>query len=133
MTLPVAVQTAYGVELRVIDIQVKNLQAVANATGTATVQAADSVDPTQMWRIERLVVSSTSTQQLTLQIENGQGDLRDYGICPAGYPQVAEYPRTLTLLGGEQFTLIATEAEEGDVVKVSVQYQIVARVPGGPA
>lgn len=137
MTLPVAVQRAQGVALQVVDYRVEPLQAVADATGIVTLRTQRSVDPDQLWRIERLVVQSTSANRLSLQVTDGSTagtgginlGLRDYGQMPAVFPQVAEYPALLTLLGGQQFTLIATGAAAGDIVGASVQYAIMMRVP----
>ena len=136
MPLPVAVQRARGVELRVVDYRVEPMQALADSTGTATLTSKLAVDPDQIWRVERLVVQSTSGNLLNLQVTDGNTPsgginfgLRDFGQQPKGFPQVAEYPAYLTLLGGQQFTLIATGAVANDVVAASLQYQIVMRVP----
>lgn len=135
VTLPIAVQNAYGVQLRVIALCADPIQARADATGTATLLTKNSVDPDQMWRIERLTVTSTSGNQLSLTVTDGSFT-RDAGVRPKPnpkeFPAVAEYVNPVTLLGSQQFTLIATGAEPGDVVTAIVQYQIVARVPGGP-
>lgn len=134
--LPRAVQTTYGVELRVIELKVEPLQATADASGTATLTTQRTVDPGQIWRVERLVVQSNSANKLSLQVTDGTSanptlntGLRDYGQMPAGYPQVAEYPAGLTMLGNQQFTLIATGAAKDDVVTACVQYAIVMKVP----
>ena len=140
MTLPRAVQRAYGIELRVIDYQVERMEGVANASGVATLTTKYSVDPDLIWRGERLVVQHNSANKLTLQVTDGSEaglaginlGLRDYGQAPASFSQVAEYPALLTLLGGQQFTLIASGAAPGDVVGASFQYAIVMRVPVRP-
>lgn len=136
MTIPIAVQRAKGVALQVVDIQVEPMLALADATGTATLTTKRPVDPDQLWRVERLVVQSSSGKQLNLTVTDGsqansQGinlGLRDFGKAPAGYPQVAEYPCPMTLLGNQQFTLIATGASAGDQVAATVQYMIMMRV-----
>lgn len=128
MTLPRAVQLTHGVELRVIYLAVERLQATADATGTAILQTRYSTDPDQIWRIERLVVQSTSTNTLRLTVSDGT-NTRDYGQMPAAFPQVAEYPQPMTILGGQWFTLTVTGAVAGDVITGTVQYQIVAKVP----
>lgn len=137
MTLPRPVQITHGIELRVIDYKVETMVAIADATGTATLTAKLAVDPDQIWRGERLVVQHDSPNKLSLQVTDGSQPgtgginlgLRDYGQAPAGFSQVAEYPSDLTLLGGQQFTLIATGARQGDIVGASFQYAIVMKVP----
>jgi len=137
MTLPRNVQRAYGIELRVIDYKVETMQAIADATGTATLTAKYAVDPDLIWRGERLVVQSNSVNKLNLQVTDGSSagagginlGLRDFGQMPAGFSQVAEYPAMLTLLGSQQFTLIATGAEPGDIVGASFQYAIMMKAP----
>jgi len=135
--LPRPVQLTHGVELRVIDYKVETMQAIADASGTATLTAKFSVDPDQLWRGERLVVQSNSANKLSLQVTDGSTagagginlGLRDFGQEPPAFAQVAEYPSMLTLLGGQQFTLIATGAAQGDIVAASFQYAIVMKVP----
>lgn len=137
MTWPRSVQHTYGVTLRVVDYQVEPLQGVAGASGIVTLTTKSSVDPVQLWRVERLVVQSNSANKLNLQVTDGSQagggninlGLRDFGQEPAGFPQVAEYPCPMTLLGGQQFTLIASGAASGDIVGASVQYAIMMRVP----
>lgn len=137
MTLPRPVQLSRGVELRVIDYKVETMEAEADMTGTATLTTKFAVDPDKIWRGERLVVQSNSANKLTLQVTDGSTPgagninlgLRDFGLEPAGFPQVAEYPSMLTLLGSQQFTLIATGANPGDIVGASFQYAIVMKVP----
>lgn len=135
--LPRSVQRAYGVELRVVDYRVEPMEAVANASGTATLTTKRSVDPDMIWRGERLVVQHNSANKLSLQVTDGSTagagninlGLRDYGQAPSGFSQVAEYPADLTLLGGQQFTLIVTGANPGDIVGASFQYAIMMKVP----
>lgn len=135
--LPRAVQTTYGVELRVVDYVVENMQAIANSAGVATLTTKYAVDPDKLWRGERLVVQSNSANKLSLQVTDGSTagagginlGLRDFGQEPPAFAQVAEYPSMLTLLGGQQFTLIATGAAPGDIVAASFQYAIVMKVP----
>jgi hypothetical protein len=134
--LPLSVQRLRGVLLQVVDYKVEPMQALADATGTATLTTKFSVDPDQIWRCERLVVQSASGNKLGLQVTDGTSasgpinfGLRDYGQMPAGFSQVAEWPAMLTLLGGQQFTLIATGAAANDVVAASLQYTIVMKVP----
>lgn len=136
MTLPLAVQRTRGVVLQVVDYKVEPMKGIADTTGTATLTTQLSVDPDQIWRIERLVVQSSSGRKLNLQVTDGTSPsgpinfgLRDFGQEPPGFPQVAEYPSMLTLLGGQQFTLIATGALAGDIVAASLQYAIVMKVP----
>lgn len=137
MTLPVAVQRSQGVALQVVDFKVEPMLALANAAGIATLTTKRAVDPDQLWRVERLVVQSSSGNQLNLTVTDGTQPndkginlgLRDFGKAPAGYPQVAEYPCPMTLLGDQQFTLIASGAAAGDQVAATVQYMIVMRVP----
>jgi len=136
MTLPVSVQRSQGVDLRVIDYRAEPLQGTADASGSVTLTTQRSVDPDQIWRIERLTVQSTSANKLNLQVTDGSTPngpvnlgLRDFGQLPAGFPQVAEYPQPMTLLGNQQFTLIASGGAAGDIVTASVQYAIVMKVP----
>jgi len=137
MTLPVSVQRTRGVQLLVIDYKVETMQAIADATGTATLTTKYAVDPDLIWRGERLVVQSNSANKLNLQVTDGSSagagginfGLRDFGQAPTGFSQVAEYPAMLTLLGGQQFTLIATGAAVGDIVGASFQYAIMMKVP----
>lgn len=133
MTLPVAVQKSRGVALQVIDYAVEPFQGILTAAGTLQI-TADYVDPDQIWRIERLVVESTSAQQLTLKVTDGT-HTRDYGIMPfpnpTSFPQVAEYPRPMTLLGNQQWTLQVGGLSVGDTVSGTLQYQVVTRVPAG--
>lgn len=137
MTLPRNIQRTYGVELRVVDYKVETMEALADASGTATLTTKYAVDPDLIWRGERLVVQSNSANKLDLKVTDGSTPgagninlgLRDYGQAPTGFSQVAEYPAKLTLLGSQQFTLIATGANEGDIVGASFQYAIMMKVP----
>jgi hypothetical protein len=133
MTLPRAVQLAQGVALRTVDYVVEPFQGVLTAAGTLQI-TADYVQPDQIWRIERLVVESTTANQLTLKVTDGT-HTRDYGIMPApaplAFPQVAEYPRPMTILGSQQWTFQIGGLNIGDVVSGTLQYEIVMRVPAG--
>ncbi|SRR5579859_899442 len=131
MTLPRAVQSSVGVALRTIDYPVEPFQGILTAAGTLQI-TADYVDPDKIWRIERLVVKSTSANQLTLEVTDGT-HTRDYGIMPPPnpntFPQVAEYPRPMTILGNQQWTLLVGGLNVGDVVSGTLQYELVTRVP----
>lgn len=135
MTLPKAVQLTQGVALQVIDYKVDPYQGTLAATGGTLQITADQIDPNQYWRVERLVVETTSANQLTLKVTDGT-HTRDYGRMPlpqpnplGTFPQVAEYPQPMTLLGGQQWTLLVGGLSVGDVVSGTLQYEIVARVP----
>lgn len=135
MPLPVAIQRSAGVVLQEIDYPVQDAQAKADATGTATVTYGQ-VDPTEIWRVERIVVQHNSTKQLAVTVYVGAGTPstiqgRDWTPLPPGVVGVAEYPRYLTVPGGAGLTVQATGANAGDVITVSTQYALVQRVPGG--
>ncbi|MGH3414886.1 MAG: hypothetical protein ACRDVE_18020 [Actinocrinis sp.] len=136
MTYPRAAARTHGVELRVIDYKVEPMQAIADATGTATLTTQRSVQADEIWRIERLVMQAVSGRKLDLAVTDGATNsgainigLRDFGQMPAGFPQVAEYPQAVTLLPSQQYTVIATGAAAGDVVTGLVQYAIMMKVP----
>lgn len=134
MPLPVAIQRSAGVVLQEIDYPVEDMQAKANAAGVATV-IYETVDPAEIWRVERIIVQHNSAKQLTVTVYVGTGSPiaiqgRDWTPLPPGVVGVAEYPRYLTIPGGSGLTIQATGANSGDVVTVSVQYALVQRVPG---
>lgn len=126
MVVPVNVSATIGTTVIVIDS--KPVKMGGTATGsTLTLQAQQSVDPSQFWRIARLVVTSTSNNTLGLTVTDGT-DVRDYGQAPPGYPQVAEYPQFLRLFGSQILTLQVTNLNAGDQVVCTGEYDICMKV-----
>lgn len=131
MTVPVNVTQASGTELIVIDSQELKLAGQCQpGQTTLSLAAHNSVDPTELWRIARLVVVSSSTNTLGLTVTDGT-DTRDYGQLPPGFPQVAEYPQFLRLFGSQTFTLQVTNLNAGDTVTVVGEYDICMKVAIG--
>lgn len=136
MALPRALQTQSGVALQVIDYQVLPQTAKADANGTALVQYG-VIDPSYLWRVERLVVQHTSTNGgVAATVYGGSGapaanDFRDWTPIPAGFKAVAEYPQPMTVLGGSFLSVQATGMNQNDVLTVSAQWALVQRVPAG--
>lgn len=130
--LPTAVQTTSGVVLQVIDYVVQPLQAVANSAGIATI-TYDTVDPSQLWRVERIVLSTDSPLPLDCTVYGASIlpiNIRDWTPLPVGFNAVAEYPQPVTIQGGAELQIVATGAAPGDVLTANVQYALVQRVPG---
>lgn len=133
--LPTAVQRQSGVALQVVDYVVQPEQAVAKGANGAAVATIsyDTVDPAQLWRIERIVLSTTSTLPLACTVYGAstlQINQRDWTPLPVGYIAVAEYPQPVTIQGGAQLQIVATGANPGDVLTANVQYALVQRVVG---
>jgi hypothetical protein len=128
MVVPLNVTQSSGTQVIVIDSQELKLAGMC-APGQTTLSLASksSVDPTQLWRIARLVVTSSSTNTLNLTVTDGT-DVRDYGQLPPGFPQVAEYPQFMRLFGSQTFTLQVSNLNAGDTVTVVGEYDICAKV-----
>lgn len=126
--LPHAVARSRGIDLSVVDYGTDNRQAKASG-GSVTIEF-DQVEAEQLWRVERIVVTATSTAQLAVSVFAGYAspsNLRDWTNMPAGYSAIAEYPQFLTIPPGQALTVVATGTAVGDVVTVHVQYQRVQR------
>jgi hypothetical protein len=126
--LPVAVGQSTGVALQVVDYT--SAQTQATATGSTVELEFDQVESGYLWRVERVVITTTSAGQLHAAVYAGYpspGNLRDATPIPAGLSGIAEYPVYLTVPSGVALTVQASGAAPGDVVTVHVQYQLVIR------
>lgn len=137
MPLPVALQLSQGVALQVVDYQTLPRTGTLDATGSAII-AYDGIDPSQLWRVERLVIQHSSKKQLTITVYGTSDprtpqpiDIRDWTPLPSGFIGVAEYPQFLTILGGSFLAIGVTGGTQGDTVTVNAQWTLVARVPAG--
>ena len=137
MPLPVALQLSQGVALQVVDYQVQPLTGKLDATGSL-VLSYDTIDPTQLWRVERVVVQHASAKQLTCTVYGGNDprtpqarDVRDWTPIPSGFIAVAEYPQPMTVLGGSFLSVQLTGGNQNDTVVVSAQWALVQRVVAG--
>ena len=136
MALPRATALSTGVALAVVDFQVLPAQAKAGADGTALV-AYGVIDPSYLWRVERIVVQHSSTSpNVAATVYGGSGtpqdtDFRDWTPIPPGFKAVAEYPQPMTVLGGSFLSVQATGMNPGDTLTVSAQWALVQRVPAG--
>ncbi|MDB4872806.1 MAG: hypothetical protein JWL97_3810 [Gemmatimonadales bacterium] len=131
--LPRSVAKAVGVDLQVVDYAVADKQAKAVAGGTATI-TFDQVPGGYLWRVERIVVTTTSAQQVTVTAYAGDAlpiRLRDSTPLPVGYSAVGEYPAMLTILDGLSLLVVVSGGVAGDTVTASVQYQLVQRAAAG--
>lgn len=137
MPLPVALQLTQGVALQVVDYQVQPITGTLDATGSVLL-TYDTIDPTQLWRVERVVVQHSSAKQLTCTVYGGNDprtpqarDIRDWTPIPSGFIAVAEYPQPMTILGGSFLSAKLTGGTQGDTVAMSAQWALVQRVPAG--
>lgn len=129
--LPRAVALAQGVALEVVDYPVEDL--IGRATGGTLALAFDPVEPPFVWRVERIVVTTTSAAQLTVSVYAGDvsiGKLRDATPLPVGQSAIAEYPQFLTIPSGVALTVVLSGTVAGDLGTASVQYQLVRRAAG---
>lgn len=128
--LPVPVALSRGVELRPIDYQADQRQGRIDATGKALVEW-DPPDNDQLWRIERIVVTSTSTATLGVSVYGGTvqpQNLRDWTQLPPGWSGVAEYPAPMTIENGQWLALLFAGGLTGEQVTAHIQYQQVRKV-----
>lgn len=130
--LPRAVAQERGLALQVADYPVIDLQTKAAASGTARIDC-DQVEQGFLWRVERIVVTTTSATQVTVTAYAGDTTpikLRDSTPLPVGFSAVGEYPAFLTILPGTNLIVLVTGGAAGDTVTASVQYQLVQRAAG---
>jgi hypothetical protein len=131
--LPRSVAQSQGLALQVIDYAVADLQTRAVAGGTATIEF-EQVESGYLWRVERIVVTTTSVNQVTVSAFAGDASpirLRDSIPVPAGYSAVGEYPAFLTILDNRSLTIVVSGGVSGDTVTGHVQYQLVQRIAAG--
>lgn len=129
--LPVAVGVAHGVDLQVVDFATQNLQ--AKATGGVVEIDFDQPEQGYLWRVERIVVTTTAAKPLVCAVYAGYGspgNLRDWTPIPAGWSGIAEYPQFLTIPSGVGLALVFSGTVPNDVVTAHVQYQLVQRAAG---
>lgn len=129
--LPRAIARQQGITLQVVDYNVLEEQSVADSTGATSV-AYDPVEPGYLWRVERIVVSTTGSKQLAVDVYGGDAtpiNLRDGTPLFPGFIAVGEYDPPLTVLSGRQLTVTTSGGTVGDQVTVSTQYQLVSKAP----
>lgn len=130
--LPRAVAQDRGVSLQATDFTIVDAQVTTPATGTARIDF-DPVESGYLWRVERVVVTSTNSNvnaNITVSLYGGDIaaiKLRDSSPMPAGFEAVFEYPVLLTILPGTNLIVNVTGGAPGDVITASVQYQLVQR------
>lgn len=131
--LPVPAALTRGVTFQIIDYGEAELQAIADATGTATI-TWPYLQQGQYWRIERLVVAGNSSAECFVFVYQGDTVLpqrqRDGTPLPPGIIGVSEYPAYLTILPTSCLTVQITGASKGDVFSVTPQYQLVQKIIG---
>jgi len=128
--LPRAVALTQGVSLQTIDYVVTTLQAIVGADGTATITAPE-VPGGQLWRVERIVVTSSSANVITCSVYGGQtspGQLRDWTPLPVGKAGVGEYDPPMTIESSTSLTLVFAGGVVGDVLTANLQYAVVQRI-----
>jgi hypothetical protein len=131
--LPTAIAQTSGVGLQDVDYVVDPQNVKAASGGTATV-TYDQVEQGYYWRVERIVVTTTSTAQTTVSVYVGDVspiNLRDSTPLPVGFSAVAEYPAFLTVPGGQELQIVVSGGATGDAVTATVQYRLVQRIAGG--
>lgn len=129
--LPQALALQQGVALQVCDFVVE--QSWTRATGATAIIEFDAVDSPYLWRIERLVVTTTSALPLGVSVYAGPvnaANLRDATPLPVGLTAIAEYPALLTIPSGVSLTVAVAGSAVGDIHSCSVQYQLVQRKGG---
>lgn len=134
LSVPAPAVLTRGYGLRVIDYTGVELQAVADATGSA-VLATDYLPQDHLLRVERMTIAGNSANLCTIVVYEGDDvtrmiRARDFTYFPPGSLAVAEYPSYLNIGPTLCLSISVTAANPGDQFAAYVQYQLVQKVLG---
>lgn len=102
-------------------------QSAPAAGGLATI-TGDLIDPAELWLVDRLVITTTSTSSTSFRIYDGSTDpamLLD--VTAAGNLNSADYPEGLLIRPASQWVAQWTGASAGAVGTLTVQATIFRR------